>query len=217
MGKHKQFRDIENSANFPIWVVRINSLMEERQITQQTLAQGCGLSASLISDWIGLNKKKKHVLSEPKIVGFQKIAKYLGVSVDYLLGEVECQTPSDEEIHKITGLSDIAIRHLKKVNGFQNGDTIAEKKILILNYLIENMDDSSLFESLYDYLIGDFVFPGKEDDMAGAYMIDRLPSGRKGRNVVFKELFSQAAFVNVQHDIMRLKDKALEENKCTKE
>lgn len=211
MGKHKQFRELDGNSDAPVWVERINKLIEDNNITQQDLAKGCDLSPSVISDWIGLNKKKNQTLREPKIVGFHKIAKYFNVSVDFLLGENECETPSDEKIHEMIGLSGSAIKNLRAVNGLQNKSVEAEKKMLVLNYLLNNMTDSSLLESLYDYLIADFVFPGREDDQFGAFMIERLPSGRQSRNVVFKEMLSESAFTRVQHDIMRIKDRILEE------
>ena len=88
MGYYTQFRDVKPD-NTHIWVERINALMQEKKITQQELAARCGLSPSVVSDWIGLNKREGQTLREPKIVGFQRIAKSLDVSVDYLLGENE--------------------------------------------------------------------------------------------------------------------------------
>lgn len=212
MGRNIQFREFEQDANVEIWVRRIKHLMNERQVNQQELAKACDISPSVVSDYVG-TRKKDSKLRTPKVDKLQRIAKYFGVSVDYLLGEDECQTPGDEKIHEITGLSGLAIQQLRKVNDLQNENVEAEKKILVLNYLLENMTESSLFEKMYDYLIADFVFPGREVDMGGTYMIERLPSGRQSRNVVFKDMLSQAAFIGVQHDIMRLKDKILE--KCS--
>lgn len=210
MGKHKQFREIEKNADVYIWVIRINKLLQAKGLTQQELAIACSISPSTISEYIGINKKKDK-LRIPKVDAFQKIANYLNVSVNYLLGENECETPSDEKIHEMTGLSGLAIKNLRAVNGLQNESVEAEKKILVLNYLLENMTESPLFESLYDYLIADFTFPGREDDQFGAFMIERLPSGRKSRNVVFRDMLSKAAFIGVQEEIIRLKDKIMEE------
>ena len=210
MGKHKQFREIEKDADVDIWVIRINKLLQDNGLTQQELAKACDISPSSISEYVGINKKKDK-LRTPKVDKLQKIAKHFGVSVDYLLGENECETPSEEKIHEITGLSGVAIQQLRTVNGLQNESVEAEKKTLILNYLIENMTESSLFESLYDYLIADFTFPGREDGQFGAFMIERLPSGRQSRNVVFKDMLSESAFTRVQHEIMRIKDRIMEE------
>ncbi len=98
------------------------------------------------------------------------------------------------------------------MNNAQIEDTLAEKQICILNYILENLNDTALLEDMYDYLLGDFAFPGKEGDMGAAYMVERLPSGKQRRNLTFKEVFAQATFVNVQHDLMHLKDKSMKRN-----
>lgn len=212
MGKHIQFREMEPGVNAPIWVRRINELLQERRITQQELADACGLAPSRISDWVGINKKKTDTFREPRIGGITKIARFFGVSVDYLLGEEECKVPSDEEIHKILGLSDTSIQRLKQMNHSQARDSVAEKQIHVLNYLLENLHETALLEDIYDYLLGVFSFPGKEEDMGAAYMVERLPSGKQKRNLTFKEVFSQATFVNIQHDLMCLKDNTMKRN-----
>lgn len=214
MGQYFQFRDVEPGTT-PVWVERINRLMQEKKITQQELATECRLSPSVVSDWIGLNKREGQRLREPKILGFQRIAKCLGVSVDYLLGENECQTPEDEKIHEVVGLSGVAIQNLKgSVKSKNLGDIEAEKQIAMLSYLLETMSDVPLLVNLYDYLLGEFSFPGKEEDLGAAFMVERLPSGKCRRNLTFKDVFAQATFVNVQHDLMRLKDRAVEQQKA---
>ena len=216
MGRYIQFRDVEPGS--PVWVERINNLLSEKKITQQELANQCGISPSVVSDWVGRNKRDNQKLREPKIQGFQKIAKFLGVSVDYLLGENECEIPEDEKIHEITGLSSIAIQKLKQANTkMGHGDISAEKQIFALNYLLESMSDVPLLENLYDYLLGEFSFPGKEESLGAAFMIERLPRGKQRRNLAFKDVFAQATFVNVQHDLMRLKDRAAEQRKSLEE
>ena len=71
--------------------------------------------------------------------------------------------------------------------------------------------------NLYDYLLGEFSFPGKEDDYGAAFMVEKLPSGKQRRSLTFKDVFSQAMFVNVQQDLMRLKEKATERYKSSVE
>lgn len=212
MGKHKQFREIEPGVNAPIWVHRINKLLQTEGVTQQELAEACNLPPSRISDWVGINKKKTGQFREPRIEGFTEIARFFKVSVDYLLGEDECKEPCDEEIHKILGLSDTSIQRLKRINNAQTEDSLAEKQICVLNYILENMNDTPLLEDMYDYLLGDFAFPGKDDDLGAVHMVERLPSGKQRRNLTFKEVFAQATFVNVQHDLMHLKDKSMKRN-----
>ena len=215
MGKNIQFREFDQNADVEVWVKRINDLMIERKVNQQELAKACDISPSVISDYVGVRRKDK--LKTPKVDKLKKIAKYFSVSVDYLLGENECETQSDEKIHEITGLSGVAIQNLKTVNNLQEESIEAEKKVLVLNCLLENMIESSLLETLYDYLIAEVSFPGREDDQFGAFMIERLPSGRQSRNVVFKEMLSQAAFIGVQHEIICLKDRVMEEHSSLSE
>ena len=86
----------------------------------------------------------------------------------------------------------------------------AEKQLAIINYLLENMANTELFERLYDYLIGHFAFPGKEDDMGAALMVEYLPSGKERRNLTFQDVFQQAVFTYVQEELFRLKRLTIE-------
>lgn len=208
MGKHKQFREFEQNVHIEIWVERINKLMGERNVTQQELAKACDISKSVISDYVGIRKKAK--LRTPKVDKLLLISEFFGVSVDYLLGKDECQTPQDEKIHEITGLSDLAIRELKRINQEQSMKIPAEKQLAIINYLLENMANTELFERLYDYLIGHFAFLGKEDDMGAALMVEYLPSGKERRNLTFQDVFQQAVFTYVQEELFRLKRLTIE-------
>lgn len=208
MGKHKQFREFEQNVHIEIWVERINKLMGERNVTQQELAKACDISPSVISDYVGIRKKAK--LRTPKVDKLLLISEFFGVSVDYLLGKDECQTPQDEKIHEITGLSDLAIRELKRINQEQSMKIPAEKQLAIINYLLENMANTELFERLYDYLIGHFAFPGKEEDMGAALMVEYLPSGKERRNLTFQDVFQQAVFTYVQEELFRLKRLTIE-------
>ena len=208
MGKHKQFREFEQNVHIEIWVERINKLMGERNVTQQELAKACDISPSVISDYVGIRKKAK--LRTPKVDKLLLISEFFGVSVDYLLGKDECQTPQDEKIHEITGLSDLAIRELKRINQEQSMKIPAEKQLAIINYLLENMANTELFERLYDYLIGHFAFPGKEDDMGAALMVEYLPSGKERRNLTFQDVFQQAVFTYVQEELFHLKRLTIE-------
>lgn len=213
----KYFKDYSTDQNIQmnVWVTRVNELLQEKSMNQQELAQQSGLSSSLISDWFGIAKKKSFKLREPKIVGLKQVADCLGVSVDYLLGKSECRVPTDEKIHEVTGLSDRALQNLKDINRRQVEDSEAEKQLYALNFLLENLPESQLFENLYDYLIGKVYFPGKEDDLCGIGTVEYLPSGKVSRKVTLREIFAQATFVSVQHDLMHLKDKAVEQQKLS--
>ena len=202
MGKNKQFRDMPNTA--PVLVKRVNWLMEKNHTTQSELANACGISSTTVSACFGKDKEKGW--RDPRIKDLQAIAKYFGVSIDYLLGENECEIPDNEQIHRKTGLSGNSIEVLQEMNIIRDEDIVISKKLAVINYLLESAPDSTLLENLYNYLLGRFSFPGKEEAQGAAYMLESLPNGREGRNLTFKDVFSQACFVLVQEDLTRLKD-----------
>lgn len=86
----------------------------------------------------------------------------------------------------------------------------AEKQLTIINYLLENMANTELLERLYDYLIGQFAFPGKEDDMGATLMVEHLQSGKERRSLAFQDVFRQAVFTYVQEELFRLKRLTIE-------
>lgn len=69
---------------------RIAALRKERQMTQDALAQELGVSPQAVSKW-------EHDLSCPDIALLPKLARVLGVSTDYLLGNDTAHTPEQPE------------------------------------------------------------------------------------------------------------------------
>ena len=205
---YKKFYPVDK--NDPrVWANQIKILMEARGITQQRLASESGVPATTISEWIGKSKKSETGLREPGVTRFYKVAKALGVSMDYLLGEKECETPDDEQIHAVTGLSGPAIKKLKDLKGEIGQDSdLEEKKLAVLNCLISNMDNTRFLENLYDYLLGEFVFPTpKSDEYNGASVIlSRSPNGELKKTLLFGSDLSEAMFSKVQIELVHLKD-----------
>lgn len=71
---------------------RIISLRKSKDLTQTELAEKIGLSRSALS----LYELEKR---EPDIDTVKKIATYFGVSIDYLLGNIDHPTPNAEKEH----------------------------------------------------------------------------------------------------------------------
>ena len=206
---YKKFYPVDK--NDPrVWANQIKILMEDRGITQQKLASESGVPSTTISEWIGKSKKSETGFREPGITRFHKVAKALGVSMDYLLGEKECEIPDDEQIHTITGLSGPAIKKLKELNRKISQDSTAEeeKKLAVLNCLISNMDNTTFLESLYGYLLAEFVFPSsKSDEPAGACTVySRAPNGEFKEELLLGEYLSEAMLSKAQIDLVHLKD-----------
>lgn len=122
----------------------------------------------------------------------------------------ECEIPDDEQIHTITGLSGPAIKKLKELNRKISQDSTAEeeKKLAVLNCLISNMDNTTFLESLYGYLLAEFVFPSsKSDEPAGACTVySRAPNGEFKEELLLGEYLSEAMFSKAQIDLVHLKD-----------
>lgn len=213
MAGHNQ---ITNDSSTPIWVERINSLLEEMGMTKQELAAKSGNSPASISDWTG-SKKKGRRQREPKITGFKAVADALGVSTDYLLGGNECTTPDNEEIHKITGLSDKAIKKLRRLqrNAKKNNGSAA-KKLAACNYLLESMDSTDFFESLYNYLLGEFYFSKHGKDLGANTFYTTDPTGAEKEVLAFAEDYSNVYLSKILQELALLK-KAADESKLARQ
>lgn len=212
MGKRNQPPDIFST---PIWATRITNLLEEKGMTQLELAKQSGTSPASISDWVGGSSQR-----EPKVRGFKAVADVLEVSTDYLLGADECTTPTNEEIHKLTGLSDKAIKKLRKLQrGVKSNKDSAAKKLAACNYLLEAMDSTDLFESLYSYLLGEFFFSSQGKDLGANFIYAKTPVGEQKEKLAFAESYSHVylskvlqALSLIKRDADKIKEQKEKEN-----
>lgn len=62
-------------------------LLQEKGITPYKVAKATGIATATLSDW-------KNGKSTPKADKMQKIADYFGVTLDYLLGNEQKETPT---------------------------------------------------------------------------------------------------------------------------
>lgn len=93
----------------------VNNLCKERKITITRMAEEIGLSNAAPTSW-----RKGSI---PKLTTLEKISKYFGVSVDYLLGKETKKTPTPEK-----GERD----YLKIMNAFEQADESTREAILLL-------------------------------------------------------------------------------------
>ncbi len=198
-----------------IWVERIIKTMQAQGLSQKKLAEKSGITPSTLSDWVG-KKKKGEDQREPKISGFKNVADALGVSMDYLLGADECKTPSNEEIHKITGLSDKAIESLISANRSMGTNGTAAKRLAACNFLLERMNDTELFESMYQYLLGEYYFSKNKKDLAATVLYAKGPQSEEAEVLVFAEDYSHIYFSKVMQEVSILK-KTADEVRAEKE
>lgn len=83
-------------------LARILDLLSEKGITDKTFCLDNSFSLSTVSDWkSGRNQSyKKHI---------QKIAQYLHVSTDYLLGNEQKNIPADDDLDEDDAPEEIVI------------------------------------------------------------------------------------------------------------
>ena len=152
--KYKKFIEVKKDA--PIYAKRIATIMNEKGWSQKDLSERCkgeiSVSEGTITGWLqGVNGK----YTEPRIKALNEVAKVLGVSLDYLLGNthIETTSPTIQALGQYTGLSDKAIETLKYLNDRKN----VRSYIDLLSCIIA----SSNFEYLLGLLEG-YISPNRE-------------------------------------------------------
>ena len=143
---------------------RLKTLREKAGKKRQEVADSLGITRASL-EYYEKGKRK------PDIEVLAKVAKYYGVSCDYLLNGVKSENIS---INKITGLSDKAIENLKlynriklaekkRWNYLENNDRISQSQkdeytikyrnthyIDIISYIIENLCNYKILDLLVD-------------------------------------------------------------------
>ena len=93
-----------------IFSKRLKTLREEKQLTQDALAEKLGISRGSISFY-------ENGTRTPDIEVFCRIASFFNVSLNYLMGLANAGKPENEEIGEQTGLSDKAVTMLAGTRG----------------------------------------------------------------------------------------------------
>lgn len=108
---------------------RLRSLIEEKNISKQKLADEIGVSRQAISQYCDGS-------TVPNADKLLKIAEYFNVSLDFLVGKTEAKT-NDKDVQFIcdyTGLNEVSVRILNEFKRFHDFD--------FLNYLIKSSEIS---------------------------------------------------------------------------
>lgn len=157
----KNVGDVEKNKTKFIFAIRLNKLLKDKEISQEELSDKTEIMMSSISTY-------RAGKAEPKITIAKKIASYLNVSVDYLIGLTDVETP---EIDKratcdFLGLSENAINNM--VNMKNNLDNTLEH--IIMNYLFDYNYISNLISvmksDLEDHIFELDINKNNDDDWA---------------------------------------------------
>lgn len=153
MARKSEPRYITEQADFPS---RLKSLMDEKAVTQKTLAEVIGMRPQTVSLYIGGQ-------SVPDINTLYKIAEYFDVSADWLIGRpnsIRNIRPDAQIAGKYTGLNDAAIKWLKG----KNSDNPYLMGMINRLFEIDGLADI-LFFSMYRYCISQFTTVTMRDSL----------------------------------------------------
>lgn len=129
---------------------RIKQLRKEKGITQEELAKATGISRVTL----GFYERNDN---PPPVDTLCAIAKYFGVSTDYLLGLTDARKPENASVMDKYGLTEAALNTLVDLYSRQKKNSLT----LTVNALLEEKDT---LESLAQYLYysTDFFNAGEE-------------------------------------------------------
>ena len=206
--------DLDEYTGRETWVRRIIEQLNEHDMTQKSLSDKTGIPTQTISGWLKVSRKRSGEKSlgappAPQISSLQLVAKAFNVTLDYLMGGQECTTPEDSQINEITKLSQSALSNLKQVRKHidEIGSISAEKKIAMVNYLLENIEESSFFENLYDYVFcGLAIRDGANETLGAVKTISISPSGKTENGLYIGSVISNACLSLVLKDLTLIKD-----------
>ena len=142
-GKRINKEDKESEKQLNVFLDRFNEEFDKLGISAKVFALETGISPSSISQY-----KNRTIKSLPSMKRIEKLARYFGVSSNYLLNKSDTPNYEHEDIMKKIGLSKKAYRILQSIKGTDLMNTI--------NYLIEQEEINLLngFSPIYN---------GKED------------------------------------------------------
>lgn len=142
-GKRILKKDKESEKQLNIFLDRFNEEFEKIGEPAKAFARDTTISESAISQY-----RNRTIKSLPTNKTIEKLARYFGVSSNYLLGKSDAPVYEHEDIMKKIGLSKKAYRILQRIKDTDLINTI--------NYLIEQEEI---------HLIGGFspIYDGKED------------------------------------------------------
>lgn len=202
-----------NKANFTgydsIFATRLRIIMNEQKRTQKEIADVLGISRQAISQYLD-------GFAQPNAEKLYKLAEYLKVSTDYLLGlsDIKSTETNIQAIGHYTGLNDMAIERLKhmQANDITFQMLFDENKnfgqIAALNHLMSI--DEGLFDKLWQ-LISLYLF----SDFTEKYV--PLELGERLKNTFSDEIFFNACGIEILNILKEARLKTLDDIKENRE
>ena len=128
---------------------RLRNLMDERDHTQQNLADAIGSNRQSVSQYMDGS-----IL--PRADKLAAMADFFGVSCDYLMGKHGSRAPENEEIREMLGLPEPAIEALKTLRKNVGDDFSYLATLHTVNILLTTPEGMNVLELLNHYFWGDY-------------------------------------------------------------
>lgn len=123
---------------------RLINLREQKNITQQELADELGITRQSLS----LYEKAERTIN---IELLAKIADFFNVSTDYLMGRTDTET-LNEDIQtacKVTGLSEDAVKNIRKITMQENEKNMYKELMYIINSCTSYQEDTTQLKHIF--------------------------------------------------------------------
>ena len=168
------------NATFP---TNLRKLIEPKDVTITALAHELKVSRQAVSQY-------QDGSTQPNLQKLAEIAKYFGVSVDWLLGLTDMRTPNMDvrAIANYTHLSDKAIERLNSLTAIEGGDMY----LIMLSAMIESPELYRLIGQIRYYIdrLAEYEASSKDDPAAFDAAEYKIASERYGVTYSFEKLLN---------------------------
>ena len=168
------------NATFP---TKLRKLIEPKDVTITALAHELKVSRQAVSQY-------QDGSTQPNLQKLAEIAKYFGVSVDWLLGLTDMPTPNMDvrAIANYTHLSDKAIERLNSLTAIEGGDMY----LIMLSAMIESPELYRLIGQIRYYIdrLAEYEASSKDDPAAFDAAEYKIASERYGVTYSFEKLLN---------------------------
>ena len=168
------------NATFP---TNLRKLFEPKDVTITALAHELKVSRQAVSQY-------QDGSTQPNLQKLAEIAKYFGVSVDWLLGLTDMPTPNMDvrAIANYTHLSDKAIERLNSLTAIEGGDMY----LIMLSAMIESPELYRLIGQIRYYIdrLAEYEASSKDDPAAFDAAEYKIASERYGVTYSFEKLLN---------------------------
>lgn len=168
------------NATFP---TRLRELIAPKDVTITALAHELKVSRQAVSQY-------QDGSTQPNLQKLAEIAKYFGVSVDWLLGLTDMRTPNMDvrAIANYTHLSDKAIERLNSLTAIEGGDMY----LIMLSAMIESLELYRLIGQIRYYIdrLAEYEASSKDDPAAFDAAEYKIASERYGVTYSFEKLLN---------------------------